>query len=41
MLAVTIELVLALLGTGLLLAYGLLAMERIVRVRRAQEPGST
>lgn len=34
-------LVLALASTGAVLVYGLLALERIVRRRREQEPGST
>lgn len=36
-----IGLVFALLGLAALLFYGLRGMERLVRQRRAQEPGST
>jgi hypothetical protein len=37
----TVALVLALGATAALLCYGLLAWERIIARRRAQEPGST
>jgi len=37
----TVLLVLALAGLAALLAYGLYAMDRIVRARREQLPGST
>lgn len=37
----TLGLVLALLGVGALLVYGLWSMERLVHRYRAQDPGST